>query len=237
MGNKDSLAVVMPVYNEEGAIAAVLDKWLSMLDRLDDVEYQIHVYNDGSKDKTKEILDQYEKGKENKLIVHNKPNSEHGATILLGYQENSRNHDWIFQIDSDDEMGSELFPDLWERRRNNDFLLGIREGRKQVFPRKIISFVSRQVVRIFYGKRTVWDVNSPYRLMRSKVFYKIYQEIPRDTFAPNVIISGMMEKCGLRYYQQMVQRDRQTGEVFIKKWKPFKATVKSFWQTIKFAFR
>ena len=38
MGNKDSLAVVMPVYNEEGAIAAVLDKWLSMLDRLDDVE-------------------------------------------------------------------------------------------------------------------------------------------------------------------------------------------------------
>ena len=64
MGNKDSLAVVMPVYNEEGAIAAVLDKWLSMLDRLDDVEYQIHVYNDGSKDKTKEILDQYEKGKD-----------------------------------------------------------------------------------------------------------------------------------------------------------------------------
>ena len=238
MGNKDSLAVVMPVYNEEGAIAAVLDKWLSMLDRLDDVEYQIHVYNDGSKDKTKEILAQYEKGRENKLVVHNKPNSGHGATILLGYQENSRNHDWIFQIDSDDEMGPELFPDLWERRRDYDFLLGIREGRKQVLPRKIISFVSRQVVRIFYGKRTVWDVNSPYRLMRSKVFYKIYQEIPRDTFAPNVIISGMVAKCGLRYYQQMIpQRDRQTGEVSIKKWKLFKAAVKSFWQTITFAFR
>lgn len=83
MGNKDSLAVVMPVYNEEGAIAAVLDKWLSMLDRLDDVEYQIHVYNDGSKDKTKEILDQYEKGKENKLIVHNKPNSDMEQQFFL----------------------------------------------------------------------------------------------------------------------------------------------------------
>ena len=39
MGNKDSLAVVMPVYNEEGAIAAVLDKWLSMLDRLSNIRF------------------------------------------------------------------------------------------------------------------------------------------------------------------------------------------------------
>ena len=226
------------VYNEEGAIAAVLDKWLSMLDRLVDVEYRIHVYNDGSKDKTKEILAQYEKGRENKLVVHNKPNSGHGATILLGYQENSRNYDWLFQVDSDDEMGPELFPDLWARRSNYDFLLGIREGRKQALARKIISFVSRLVVRVFYGKKTVWDVNSPYRLMRSKAFHEIYQKIPRDTFAPNVIISGMVAKCELRYYQQMVpQRDRQTGEVSIKKWKLFKAAVKSFWQTINFAFK
>ena len=74
--------------------------------------------------------------------------------------------------------------------------------------------------------------------MRSKAFHEIYQKIPRDTFAPNVIISGMVAKCELRYYQQMVpQRDRQTGEVSIKKWKLFKAAVKSFWQTINFAFK
>jgi len=238
MEDKDSLAVIMPVYNEEGAIVAVLDQWLKMLDGLIDADYQIHVYNDGSKDGTKEILARYVEGKQNKLIVHNKPNSGHGATILQGYRENSPNADWLFQIDSDDEMGPELFPELWKRRRDYDFLLGIREGRKQALPRKIISLVSRLVVRLFYGNQTVWDVNSPYRLMRSEAFSRIYQEIPTNTFAPNVIISGMVAKIRLRYYQQLVpQRDRQTGEVSIKKWKLFKAAVKSFWQTIQFAFR
>lgn len=43
MEDKDSLAVIMPVYNEEGAIVAVLDQWLKMLDGLIDADYQIHV--------------------------------------------------------------------------------------------------------------------------------------------------------------------------------------------------
>lgn len=65
MEDKDSLAVIMPVYNEEGAIVAVLDQWLKMLDGLIDADYQIHVYNDGSKDGTKEIL--HDMWKENRI--------------------------------------------------------------------------------------------------------------------------------------------------------------------------
>ena len=63
---------------------------------------------------------------ENKdLIVHDKLNSGHGPTILQAYRENS-DADWIFQTDSDDEIGPEQFEDLWRSRDNYDFLIGRR---------------------------------------------------------------------------------------------------------------
>ena len=228
----------MPVYNEEGAIAAVLKKWTDQLDTMDfKSAYEIHAYNDGSKDHTAEILAKCAKNLSGKVIVHNKPNSGHGPTILQGYRENVLKAEWLFQIDSDDEMGPESFGRLWEERENYDFLIGIRDGRKQALPRKIISFVSRLSVRIFYGK-SVWDVNTPYRLMRSSSFVEIFERIPANTFAPNVILSGMAAKRKMRCFETRVpQRDRQTGEVSIKKWKLMKAAAKSFLQTIAFRFR
>jgi len=235
MSEMKSLVVIMPVYNEEGAIGTVLEKWIAKLDAMKLPDYEIHPYNDGSKDRSAEILAQCA-AKHPQIVVHNKPNSGHGPTILQGYRENAPRAEWLFQIDSDDEMGPECFDRLWEQREKYDFLVGRRDGRKQPLPRKIISAMSRLSVRIFYG-RTIWDVNTPYRLMRSAAFEGIYRAIPDDTFAPNVIISGMTVKKHLRFLEIPVpQTDRQTGEVSIKKWKLFKAAMKSFMQTIAFAF-
>jgi hypothetical protein len=131
-------------------------------------------------------------------------------------------------------MGPEKFGDLWEQRDHYDFLIGIRDGRYQQLPRKIISWMSRAVVRIFFG-RGVRDVNSPYRLMKSDVFSSFYWVIPDDTFAPNVIISGWVAREHLKFYEcQIPHGDRKTGEVSIKKWKLLKVALKSFVQTIKF---
>jgi glycosyltransferase involved in cell wall biosynthesis len=236
MADSEKLAVVIPVYNEEGAIAAVLEKWIDKLDRMG-IFYTINVYNDGSKDHTAEILFQYAQKFSGKVNVCNKTNSGHGPTILQGYNDAADSgFTWIFQIDSDDEMEPENFDKIWDQRENYDFLVGIRDGRKQMLPRKVISFVSRSCVRIFYGK-SIWDVNSPYRLMRVSSFSDVFRNIPSDTFAPNVIISGMAARKKMRCFEMPVrQRDRQTGEVSIKKWKLLKAAIKSFRQTVCFAF-
>ena len=233
----DKLCVVMPVYNEQEAIGGVLEKWNAALKTLD-IDYEIRPYNDGSRDGSLAVMREVAAGLGNRICVKDKPNGGHGNTILTGYREAATDgFDWIFQIDSDDEMGPEKFGELWERRNDYDFLVGIRDGRVQAFPRKIISFVSRLCVRIFYGK-SVWDVNTPYRLMRISAFKDFYEAIPLTTFAPNVILSGLAARNKLRGYEIRVpQHDRTTGEVSIKKWKLFKAAVKSFWQTILFAFR
>ncbi len=232
---KESLAIILPVYNEEEAIGNVLEKWCSMLDTLD-VDYCMHPYNDGSKDNSLQVLKRLEAGHPGRIKVHDKTNSGHGPTILKGYNEAAEaGYTWIFQIDSDDEMGPEKFPELWAKRHDYDFLVGYRDGRKQALPRKIISAISRLTVKIFYGK-SIWDVNTPYRLMRTEVFAPIYKTIPENTFAPNVILSGMAARKKLRYFEMSVpQKDRQTGEVSIKKWKLLKAAMKSFRQTISFS--
>ena len=106
----------MPVYNEEGAIAGVLRQWAAMLDALPDVRYELHVYNDGSRDGTARILRELAAELAGKVIVHEKANSGHGPTILLGYREQAAVFDWLFQIDSDGEIGPEKFPGLWQCR-------------------------------------------------------------------------------------------------------------------------
>ncbi len=228
------LSVVMPVYNEAEAIGPVLEKWRAMLDALA-IRYRIRVYNDGSKDATGSILSTIAEQSDGRILAITKPNSGHGPTILQGYREAVEDSDWVFQIDSDDEMGPESFPALWNAREDYDFLLGQRDGRRQPLPRKVISFVSRLCVRLFY-KQGVWDVNAPYRLMRASAFAEFYTAIPADTFAPNVILSGLAAREGLRLLEVPVpQHDRTTGEVSIKKWKLLKAAARSFAQTIAFA--
>lgn len=231
----DKLCVVMPVYNEEEAIGPVLEKWDKALKALG-IDYEIRPYNDGSKDNSLAVMRKAAENLGGGVKVQDKPNGGHGNTILTGYRAAvADGFDWIFQIDSDDEMGPEKFGELWERRNDYDFLVGIRDGRVQALPRKVISFVSRLCVRLFYGK-SVWDVNTPYRLMRASAFKEFYNQIPITTFAPNVILSGLAARHKLRCFETRVpQHDRTTGEVSIKKWKLLKAAAKSFWQTIVFA--
>ena len=238
MGNnsKERLCVVMPVYNEQAAIGNVLKKWDFALSSLS-IDYCICAYNDGSKDNTLSVMLEVAKhAASGRIKVYDKPNGGHGNTILAGYRDAVvAGYDWIFQVDSDDEMGPEKFAELWNRRADYDFLVGIRDGRIQALPRRIISLISRLCVRMFYGKG-IWDVNTPYRLMRAGAFKDFFQEIPMSTFAPNVILSGLSARHGLRYFETPVpQHDRTTGEVSIRKWRLLKAAVRSFWQTVWFA--
>lgn len=230
----ENLAVIIPVYNEEEIIEEVINDWVLELNKLK-INYKIFAYNDGSKDNTKNVLEKIV-ADHSTLIVINKENSGHGPTILKGYKENVSDYTWIFQTDSDNEMGTDGFKNLWEKRSEYDFLIAQRANRKQPLIRKIISLFSRVCVRIFYGSGPK-DINCPYRLMKSEKFIEFFKMIPADTFAPNVIISGIVAKKKLKFYEYPVSySQRKTGEVSIKKFKLLKAAVKSFCQTIVFSF-
>ena len=231
----ERLCVVMPVYNEEMTIGVVLEKWHAFLSQLG-VDFEIRAYNDGSKDHSLEVMRQVASNLGKRISIRDKGNEGHGPTILRGYREAAADgFAWVFQIDSDDEMGPECFQSLWNARQNCDFLLGRRDGRRQPLSRKIVSWVSRLSVRFLYGK-SVWDVNAPYRLMRVSACQKFFSSIPPETFAPNVALSGLAARSRLRSMEILVpQHDRTAGEVSIRRWKLLKAATKSFIQTANLA--
>jgi glycosyltransferase involved in cell wall biosynthesis len=223
------VAVVMPVYNEAECIADVLHDWMHELDRVG-IHYRLLVLNDGSRDNTAVVLQQFESSPA--VTVINKENSGHGPTIRMGYELACREANWVFQVDSDNEINAEQFQKLWAAREGCAAVIGIRDGRQQPPSRKAISFCSRWVVRLFYGSGIV-DVNCPFRLMRAEVLQRMLRYIPENTFAPNVGIAGLLARAKVQVLNIPVShRNRRTGEVSIKKWKLAKAAMKSLAQII-----
>ena len=227
------LIVVIPVYNEEAIIQTVIKDWAKTLRDLK-IDFELRAYNDGSKDTTlaklQEITPIYPE-----LTVIDKLNSGHGPTILKGYRE--ADSTFVFQVDSDNEMKAKYFEALWKEREHYDFIIGRRKFSFKVpMPRKIVSFMAKKAIHFFYGKG-ILDVNVPYRLMRNAKFAKIFEAIPTDTFAPNVIISGMAIRQKLKIKTCYVPTDfRATGTVTIQRMKLLNVAITSFRQTIAFAF-
>jgi dolichol-phosphate mannosyltransferase len=221
------LSVVVPAYNEEGAIAGVLAGWTGELSRLG-IDYEIRVYDDGSRDRTGDVVAGLAAANP-RIVATRQQNRGHGPTVLRGYLE--AGSAWIFQVDGDGEIGPGDFEQFWRCREQFDFLIGYRADRQSVLGRRLISAVSRQAVRMLFGSG-VRDVNTPYRLMRRTAIAPLLPFL-EGTFAPNVILAGLAVRAGLRIYQAPVHhRSRMAGVASIGGWKLWRSAIRSFWETV-----
>jgi glycosyltransferase involved in cell wall biosynthesis len=226
---RDDLTLVMPVYNEAECIGPVVAAWLERLQETVP-KFRLLVINDGSRDDTARALDPF-RGRPDVDVV-DKANSGHGPTILMGYRKAVESSDWVFQCDSDDEIPPDDFPAFWQRRDEADAIIGVRQNRAQPLARKIISAASRGTVRAIY-RGGVRDVNCPFRLMRASALAPLLPKLADDTFAPNVILSGLFALHGLRILNLPVAyRPRRTGTVSLAKFSLWKKAFKAFRQTI-----
>jgi glycosyltransferase involved in cell wall biosynthesis len=231
--SRPELTVVMPVYNEEGAIADAVGEWAGTLDALH-INYEFLILDDGSRDGTAAILDGLA-ARQPRLLVRHKPNSGHGPTLVEGYK--TARGEWIFQTDSDRELPPTVFPRLWSRREEFDYLQGVRVQRAAPVVRKAITAVALWTVQTLFG-RGIRDVNCPYRLMRGDWVRCVTQGIPANTLTPNIVLSARAVKDGLRIHEEPVEhRHRRTGTVSIRRWKLCKFSARAFVQVVRLRFR
>jgi dolichol-phosphate mannosyltransferase len=202
------LAVVMPVYNEAACIKQVLAAWTSTLTGLG-IRFRLIVINDGSTDGTGEILESV--GNEPTIEVITQANAGHGPALLNGYAHAVETAAWVFQTDSDDEMDPADFPALWQRKDSFEAGFGVRQRSQRGAVRRAITAVSRWMVKLLFGD-AVQDVNVPFRLMPSHLLRTLLPIIPRDSFAPNVMIAAAFARANLAIYNHPLRnRARQTG--------------------------
>ncbi len=227
------LTAVMPTYNEATGIRETLSAWLRELARLG-VPYELRVYDDGSRDGTGDAVAALAREAPSLVLVRQE-NRGHGPTVLRGYRE--ARGEWVFQTDSDDEMGPEFLPAVWAARERADLVLGYRDDRKSPVGRRVISTVARWSVRLLFGGR-LRDVNAPYRLHRRSALAALLPRVPADTFAPNVILAGLFARAGYRIVEVPVSyRTRRTGQSSIVRWKLWRAAARSLLQTVRVAAR
>ena len=101
------LSILMPVYNEEATLQKAVDRVLA-IDFQEGVDVEFIIVNDGSKDRTAEILDALDHP--SIRVFHQTPNQGKGAAISRAVKEATG--DYVIICDADEEYKPSEIPSL-----------------------------------------------------------------------------------------------------------------------------
>lgn len=233
---KDSLAIVIPVYNEETCIEKVILDWNDHLKSLG-IPNKIIVVDDGSLDNTQSILNSLTKDLPNLEILYQE-NQGHGTAIKMGYLHAiySKTH-YIFQTDSDNQFSPLDFEKLWSYRKKSNAIFGYRFERKDTFLRKMITFFMKK--RVYENfEVNIPDPNIPYRLFESSFLKDLLSVLEPGLFAPNIFLSILSFKVDPNCPSVPVSHfDRENSSPKLVHWRLLKGCLKSFWDLTIFSYQ
>jgi dolichol-phosphate mannosyltransferase len=192
MWSNPVLAIVVPVYNEQDNLLSLLRDWQPVFREIS-LPYQLIFIDDGSTDESAGRLRDLQ-GADPSVEVITQANAGHGPAIVRGYRL-ALVAEWVFQIDSDHQLDTSAFPELWRNRDRYDLLLAERADKDASPGRQVVSAVSRWLVRALFGRGvddagSIRDVNSPYRLMRAGCLREALEKVPPGSFAPNILLTA-----------------------------------------------
>jgi dolichol-phosphate mannosyltransferase len=175
---KDQIAMIMPVYNEadtiENTVRELYDKIAGKMDNVD-----IWVFEDGSTDGTKEVL---EKLHSEYPCLHTKmterkkgyPRAMKEAFLSINPYE----YEYVVAIDSDGQYEPDDFFRLWQimQRDSPDIVMGRRMARREPPYRRLLSRGLQLLERIMFPVKCK-DVTSVMRLMKVDLAHEIVKGI------------------------------------------------------------
>lgn len=152
------ISVVIPVYFEEEVVNECYNRTKSVLEGLEKYEYEIIFVNDGSQDKTLEMLEEIAKDNKNVKVISFSRNFGHQAAVTCGLKYTTG--DAVAIMDADMQDPPEVILDmikLWEAGNE-----------------------------VIYAKRKTRKGETRFKLFTAKMFYKVLNglsdvEIPKDT--------------------------------------------------------
>ncbi len=147
--DKNRLSVIIPMYNEEESIEVLFDRLFPVLNGLN-MPFEVVCINDGSRDRTLEILERELKRRPGLVVVNLARNFGQHAAVMAGFSE--AQGDWIITMDADLQNPPEEIPKLVEEFRKGHDLVGtIREGRQDTYFRRLASKVTNRIVARISG--------------------------------------------------------------------------------------
>lgn len=206
----DRLYIVIPAYNEEENITAIIKDWYPIVERIGNGS-KLVIIDDGSKDSTYSIMKELSASLPAFLPL-TKPNGGHGATVLYGYHYALKEGaDYIFQTDSDGQTLPEEFWPFWEQREAYDMIIGNRKDRQDGLSRVFVTKTLKFILWLYF-RVNIKDANTPFRLMKASTLQEQITFIPKDHNLSNVLLSALYAKRKLAVkYLPITFRPRQGG--------------------------
>lgn len=161
-----SLSVVMPAYNEEVVIAETVHTAVEALAGWTD-DFEIIVVNDGSKDKTPDIVAELAKDDQRIRLLTHEQNQGYGAALVSGFEAIAK--DMVFFMDSDGQFDIDELERFFPLIEQYDAVLGYRIDRQDTWMRKLNAWGWKMLVRLVFRLR-VRDVDCAFKLYRSRFF-------------------------------------------------------------------
>ena len=184
----DTLYIVMPAYNEEENIEAVVKSWYPVLKGKSETS-KLVIADSGSKDRTHEILEQLKAGEYPQLEILYTDNQYHGPKVIALYKYAIANGaDYIFQTDSDGQTDPEEFGAFWKARKRYNGIFGNRKVRGDGKDRAFVEKVVCGLLRLYFGVK-IPDANAPFRLMKAETVAKYIDKMPEDYNLPNIMMT------------------------------------------------
>lgn len=209
------LSIVMPAYNEEVAIAAAVDDILAHVVPVV-ASAEIVVVNDGSRDRTGEILREIA-ARQPRLRLIDRANGGHGPALITGL--NAARGETLLLLDSDRQIALEGFADAWRACKSGDAFIGIRADRRDGVLRAIISRSMRGLLGLTFGK-VPRDPNIPFKLVSREAWTRAAPAIGDDNPLPSVLLALHLSMSGAKIVQHPVRHLAREGSVSeLRGWK------------------
>ncbi|HZQ68489.1 MAG TPA: glycosyltransferase family 2 protein [Terriglobales bacterium] len=227
------LSVVMPVYNEESTLRYMVERVLAMAP----MEMELICVDDGSRDRSREILDDLHREHSSVRVLLHEHNMGKGAAIRTGIR--AATGDFVVIQDADLEYDPVEYPNLLEPliQGKADVVYGSRflSGR----PHRVLYFwhsVGNRALTLLSNMLTdinLSDMETCYKAFRREVIQSIPTEENRFGFEPEITVKIAKRRLriyevGISYWGRTYEEGKKIG---------WRDGVRALWVLLKYSIK
>jgi glycosyltransferase involved in cell wall biosynthesis len=160
---RHSLSVVLPAYNEEQAIISTVTAIHDTLTTWG-LDFEIIVVNDGSTDRTGDLLKTLTTFAPHVRLVNHPVNQGYVAALVSGFEAASK--DLTFFMDSDGQFTIEDLADFFAFIDDYEAVIGYRLVRQDTWTRKLNAWGWKWLIRLVLGVK-VRDIDCAFKLLHT----------------------------------------------------------------------
>jgi dolichyl-phosphate beta-glucosyltransferase len=198
------LSVVIPAYNEEKRLKRTINEIFDYLSKKN-FSFEVIVVNDGSKDKTSDVVRELMKKYQNLTLIENKENKGKGWVVRQGMMEAKGKLRLFTDADNSTPI-SEIEKFLIEFEKGADIVIGSREIKGAILDppqplfRRFMGEGFKILRKIILGLWEIQDTQCGFKCFKSEVVEKIFPKckINRFAFDPEILILAKRENYKIK---------------------------------------